>query len=407
MREPAAPDWRAIFDRLISARGTALSSAEPNGSTRVPDDRDILDEDGEPAESDGGFVRQLSPRARELEVRLQAGVARAEQLVASLAGRLAEIESALDRDRQRLAGDLAAERQQHGEVFHAQMREMWRRHEQRVRDFERDAAALLEAYATSARAADAAIRRADAKLDAFDAGMRQLLDTATGEIRSAADAVRGAQVTPVEDAGDRFHALLSAGRSEGRTDRWRGWTVAAILVAALAVVYGAYLHRQIATTRERAEAAERAAAGARTAAGQIVAAAAGETQRGVADALALASRSSRMIEIIAAPDARRLDLLGKAAAPAATGQALWSRSRGVIISATRVPPPPSGEAYQVWLNMSTGPVSLGFASPDPQGRVAATFELPPGAAGTVAGFLISREPAGGSSTPRGVPVLSN
>lgn len=404
MREPAAPDWRAIFDRLISDRGAPLTSAEQIDAAHLPNDRDLPDDDSEPV-ADGTLVRQLSPRARELEVRLSSSVARAELLVASLAGRLAELESALDRDRHRLAGDLVAERQQHGEAFKAQMAEMWRRHEQRVRDFERDAAALLEAYATSARAADAAVRRAEAKLDAFDAGMKHLLDTATDEIRSAAEAFRGAQAAPAEDAGDRFHALLSAGRPAGWIDRWRGWTMAAIVVAVLAVVYGAY--REISTARERADAAERAAAGARTAAEQTVASAAGATQRAVADALALATRSSRMIEIIAAPDARRLDLLGKAAAPAATGQALWSRSRGVILSATRVPPPPAGEVYQVWLSMSTGPVSLGFASPDAQGRVGATFELPPGAAGTVAGFLVSREPAGGSSTPRGVPVLAN
>lgn len=403
MREPAAPDWRAIFDRLVSGRGTPVPATDPSGPAGFPDDRDLLNDAGEPAEGGAALVRQLSPRARELEVRLAAAVTRAEQLVAGLAGRLADLESADERNRQQQAG----ERQQQREAFNAQMSEMWRRHEQRVRDFERDAAALLEAYATSARAADAAVRRAEAKLDAFDAGMKHLLDTATDEIRSAADAVRGAQAGRAEDPGDRFHALLSAGEPASGARRRRAFTIAAPVVAALAVVYGAYLHRQIAAAGERAASAERAAAEARTAAERTVASAAGETQRAVADALALASRSSRMIEIIAAPDARRLDLLGRAAATAATGQALWSRTRGVIISATRVPPAPAGEVYQVWLNMSTGPVSLGFATPDAQGRVAATFELPPGAAGSVAGFLVSREPAGGSSAPGGLPVLSN
>jgi anti-sigma-K factor RskA len=121
----------------------------------------------------------------------------------------------------------------------------------------------------------------------------------------------------------------------------------------------------------------------------------------------MAAKADRMLEILAAPDARRLDLAGRRGAPAATGQALWSRSRGVIISAVRVPPAPSGEVYQVWLTMSSGPVSLGFAAPDAQGRVGAAFDLPATVAGTVAGFHVSREPAGGSTRPQGQPVLSN
>jgi hypothetical protein len=133
-------------------------------------------------------------------------------------------------------------------------------------------------------------------------------------------------------------------------------------------------------------------------------------QRSAASALskaAAAERAERMIEVIAAPDARRIELAGRAAAPAAVGQALYSRSRGVIISATEMPRPQEGHTFQVWATTSTGSVSLGLATPDAQGRVAVTFDLPPGLAGAIRGFVVTQERVGGSSGTPGVAVLAN
>ena len=109
--------------------------------------------------------------------------------------------------------------------------------------------------------------------------------------------------------------------------------------------------------------------------------------------------SERALHVVAAADVVRFPLLGTRAAPAAAGQALWSRSRGLVLEASRVPSPPSGEVHQVWLVTSRGSISLGFAVPDAQGRVGATFDTPPELPGTVLGVIVTTEGAGGSAAP--------
>ena len=113
-----------------------------------------------------------------------------------------------------------------------------------------------------------------------------------------------------------------------------------------------------------------------------------------------------MIEVMAAPDAQRIELSGRTGAPGAAGHALYSRSRGVIVSATDMPPPAEGHVFQVWATTATGSVSLGLAGPDLQGRMAGAYELPRDVTGSIRGFLITQEPVGGSSSPTGAAVLS-
>ena len=421
MREPAGQEWQAIFDRMI--RDTPLlvpvqdSPALPGVDAHpLPPDR---------AGRDGGsFVAQQTPRARELEIRLSGSLARAEQLLESLARRQDELQAWLERERQRLADSLAvertehaAERAEHASRLESQLAEAQSRHERRLQEFEREAAVLLDKYDAAARSAEVSLDRADARLVAFDEGLNQLLRAAAEEIRSAAEAVRGSRQRAGEAAPEKAPAVVPDGEdrphegadARARVERRRviARRVAATLGVVILLLFGFFVYKQSANALARAAAAEQAAAEARSAAGAQAVESADRNSRAVADALAMAAKADRMLEILAAPDARRLDLLGKRGAPAAAGQALWSRSRGVIISAVRVPPPPSGEVYQVWLNMSSGPVSLGFAVPDAQGRVGAAFELPGTVAGTIAGFQISREPSGGSSRPQGEPVLSN
>ena len=80
-----------------------------------------------------------------------------------------------------------------------------------------------------------------------------------------------------------------------------------------------------------------------------------------------------MIEVIASPDARRIELSGRAAAQGAVGLALYSRSRGVVVSATNLPTPADGHIFQVWATTATGSVSLGLAAPDAHGRMASVL----------------------------------
>lgn len=382
MREPAGQEWQAIFDRMV--RDTPLLIPVPD-SPGLPDMGDTP-APAPPKRSgrDGAtFVAQQT--------------ARAEQLLESLARRQDELQAWLEREQQRLADALAAERTGHATErterasrLESQLADAQSRHERRLQEFEREAAVLLDRYDAAARSAEVSLDRADARLAAFDQGLNQLLRTAAEEIRSAAEAVRGSR----QLAGAEHHPAFFR-----RT--------ATTLGVVILLLFGFFVYKQSTDAVARAAAAEQAAAGARSTADARAAASADRNSRAIADALATAAKADRMLEILAAPDARRLDLRGRTGAPAAAGQALWSRSRGVIISAVRVPPPPSGEVYQVWLNMSSGQVSLGFAVPDAQGRVGAAFEFPDSVAGTIAGFQISREPSGGSSRPQGEPVLSN
>ena len=175
---------------------------------------------------------------------------------------------------------------------------------------------------------------------------------------------------------------------------------------ALVAVYVVHVQRSAAAATTRAEAAERTATESQRTARDAVTAASDRAERAIAEALTHAARAERMIEVMAAPDARRIELSGRTGAPGAAGHALYSRSRGVIVSATDMPPPAEGHVFQVWATTATGSVSLGLAAPDAQGRLAAAYELPRDLAGSIRGFLVTQEHEGGSESP-GVPVIAN
>ena len=175
---------------------------------------------------------------------------------------------------------------------------------------------------------------------------------------------------------------------------------------ALIAVYVVYVQRSAEEAMSRATAAERTAAELQRTAHDAVTASSDRAQRAISEALTHAARAERMIEVIAAPDSRRIELSGRTAAPGAIGHALYSRSRGVIVSATDMPPPAEGHVFQVWATTATGSVSLGLAAPDAQGRLAAAYELPRDLAGPIRGFLVTQEQVGGSESP-GVAVIAN
>jgi hypothetical protein len=184
----------------------------------------------------------------------------------------------------------------------------------------------------------------------------------------------------------------------------RGLAFASIVLVAL---YVGYVQRSASEAMARAAAAERTAAEVQRTAQDAVAAASGRAERAIAEALAHAARAERMIDVMAAPDARRIELFGRDSAPAAVGHALCSRSRGVIVSATGMPGPGEGRVFQVWATTLRGLGSLGLASPDAQGRVAAVYDVPPALTGSIRRLLVTLEPDGGSRIPTGRVVLAN
>ena len=131
------------------------------------------------------------------------------------------------------------------------------------------------------------------------------------------------------------------------------------------------------------------------------------TDAAMAGAVRRTIDAERMITILAAPDARRLPLRDSSAPPAAiAGQVIWSRTHGVLVTAIQVPPAAGGEVYQVWGQTRTGPINLGPAFVDGQGRLSLLSESTLEMADEPTGFTVTREPAPGSRDPRGATILS-
>jgi hypothetical protein len=130
-------------------------------------------------------------------------------------------------------------------------------------------------------------------------------------------------------------------------------------------------------------------------------------QRLTADALASAARAERLANLLAASDVRTYPLRGQRTAAAADGQVFFSPSRGIALTASKLPPTSSSDVYQVWMVTTRGSIGVGLVSPDAQGRIGAAFDSPPELLGNVTGFMLSLEPTGGNSKPTGPIVLAS
>lgn len=118
-----------------------------------------------------------------------------------------------------------------------------------------------------------------------------------------------------------------------------------------------------------------------------------------------AERGTSAMAILTAPDLARIDLAGQPDAPDARARAFWSRERGMVFSASKLPPPPPGKTYQVWVvTTDPAPISAGLIEPDPQGHVDVVFATPPDIAQPKA-VAVTLEPAGGMPAPTGAKYL--
>jgi anti-sigma-K factor RskA len=116
-------------------------------------------------------------------------------------------------------------------------------------------------------------------------------------------------------------------------------------------------------------------------------------------------KARSVADILQAPDATRYDVLPvKYPAPPPSGNAIYSRERGLIFIASNLKPVPAEKAYELWLIPTQGaPVPAGVFKPDAHGS--ATVINPPLPAGAEAkAFAITIEPERGSSTPT-MPIV--
>jgi hypothetical protein len=130
-------------------------------------------------------------------------------------------------------------------------------------------------------------------------------------------------------------------------------------------------------------------------------------RRLTSEALTASVKAQRLWSVLAATDVRVFPLRGLRTAAAASGQVLFSPSRGVVVSVSNLPPPAADRVYQVWLVTGGASSSLGFTTSDTQGRVDATFNVPREPAANVTGFMLSLEPTGGSVKPTGPIVIAS
>ena len=112
------------------------------------------------------------------------------------------------------------------------------------------------------------------------------------------------------------------------------------------------------------------------------------------------------VAVLTAPDVARIDLAGQApVAPQASARAFWSRSRGMVFTASNLPALPPGRVYQLWVvTAQPAPISAGLLTPDAQGSVNETFNTPSDIPQPVA-LAVTIEPAGGVRSPSGERYL--
>jgi anti-sigma-K factor RskA len=126
----------------------------------------------------------------------------------------------------------------------------------------------------------------------------------------------------------------------------------------------------------------------------------------IADLRRTTDDARTQLAVLEAPDLQRINLAGQAAAPKASARAFWSRSRGLVFTASDLPAAPAGKTYQLWvLTKAPAPISAGLFKPDPQGRVAAVFDTPLDLPQPI-GMAVTIEPDGGVPAPTGDKYLA-
>jgi anti-sigma-K factor RskA len=109
--------------------------------------------------------------------------------------------------------------------------------------------------------------------------------------------------------------------------------------------------------------------------------------------------------VLAAPDLVRIDLAGQQVAPSASARAFWSRSQGLVFTASNLPAAPAGRGYQLWvLSSQPAPMSAGMLTSDANGRLSMTIKTPVDMPQPVA-MAVTLEPEGGVSAPTGEKYL--
>lgn len=156
---------------------------------------------------------------------------------------------------------------------------------------------------------------------------------------------------------------------------------------------------------DRVAAAERQVQATTQRANEEVTTARQAANRQIEEARLLAQRAETIGGILTAPDLVRFNLSSPTAG-GSSAQLLWSRTRGLVLSGSRLPTVAPESTYQLWLMTGTQSVSAGLFLPDAAGRADLVVDSPPRVAGPVVGVAVTLEPKGGRLSPTGQTLLA-
>jgi anti-sigma-K factor RskA len=239
-----------------------------------------------------------------------------------------------------------------------------------------------------------------------------------GASRPAPDALKPAPLRPLPQASEPDNGVVArlaslertvesvaeAAAEKPRSSGWRPlYTVAAIVIALAGLALtGLWMQRRIDARLN--EAAGRVAAAERQR-DEATATTREQASRQIAEAQQSAAKAQVVANILAAPDLVRYWLTGASADSRAYAQILFSRSRGMVFSASRLEQPGEGRTYQLWFLTRGEPVNGGLITPDSAGRVTLATDTPIPVEGRLVGAVVTVEAAGGGARPSTERVL--
>jgi hypothetical protein len=269
---------------------------------------------------------------------------------------------------------------------------------------------------TSSWALDEVTRLHHEIRDGAGAGKNRVRDESAADVPTSALALRASSdvAHPADDAGrDESREPLEIDPREpdepdtrDRSER-NAFPALAVLALVVAVASGFSLlfYNRARLAADQATAARQNAEVIATTANERIEAAQRDSAAQIELARGAASRAQITSDVLAAPDLVRFNLIGTEATARASAQLLFSRSRGMVFSGSRLLAAGSGNVYQIWLLTATDPVSAGTIAPDDSGRVTLATDRLPDVPRPIIGVRVTLEPAPGRETPSDQTVL--
>jgi hypothetical protein len=314
-----------------------------------------------------------------------------------------------------------------------------------IRELREQAESLTQASLAMASASQQGVDRAEARFTSFESEVHARLAELTRELQAALAEMKlrldrhPASRDPAApwslDDVTRLHGQLrDGGRPAGefprtiehpsvtsirelpagstknsgliRSDIPVKWAIAVVILGVatvVAAIFGWRLQTQVKAAAEQATVAQKIADAALTDAARRTAATREEAAKQVAEMREMARRAQRAAEVAAAPDLIRFNLYGSGGA---SGQALFSRTRGVAVSAWNLPPLKGNSRYELWLLTRSAPVKVGTLVAETDGS-ARLVQPTPTVPRAVVGVMATDESSDSAETPSGAQVLSS